>query len=126
MMNRKFSWEIVFLIVLIFLLNFIASKFYWYSSVWFFDMFMHFLGGFWLGMVSLWFLNYGEISLKNVFSVIFFVLLIGLGWEFFEIIINNSFAKDKFDLFDTLSDVCFDLSGGFFSVFYYVFYYVKR
>ena len=46
-MDRKRLFKIAaYLIATLFLLNYAATKLYWYSSIWWFDMPMHLLGGF--------------------------------------------------------------------------------
>lgn len=135
--RKKIFKTLAFLIVLIFLVNFVATKLYWYNSIWYFDMIMHFLGGFWLGLVTIWFLagtresfrlslEPKALSGKLIFKIIFSVLLIGLFWEIFEIVVNNIFAQIPFSILDTLSDIFFDLTGGACSIFYFFFYFFKK
>lgn len=110
-------------IILIFILNSIAVKLYFYSSIWYFDMIMHFFGGFWLGLVFLWLFSYKnsslELSLELVFKIILSVLVIGVLWEIFEIIFINIIAQTPFNILDTLSDVFFDLAGCVFVMLYF-------
>ncbi len=115
--KKKFLIRLIFLIFFIFLLNYLAMKFYWYSSIWYFDMPMHFLGGFWLGLASLYFFPSKNFSFKAVLKVFLIVLFVGLSWEIFEIIIDRVITGDLFNTLDTLSDICFDLSGGLFAFF---------
>jgi hypothetical protein len=115
--------HLALLIVSIFFLNFFANKFDWYSSIWYFDIIMHFLGGFWVGLLALYFFSSisesfrlsrefkalpGELILKKLF----FVFVIGIGWEIFEFIFTNIIAQIPFDVLDTLSDISFDVIGG--------------
>ena len=88
--SRNLLIRLVTLIFLIFLLNYLAMKFYWYSSIWYFDMPMHFLGGLWLGLALIWFFKIKEISWKVILEIILGVLLIGVFWEAFEIIIDKT------------------------------------
>jgi len=115
-------------VVLIFLLNFVANKLYWYSSIWWFDILMHFLGGFWLGLVFLWifYKDLSNLSLKKdtFIKIILGVLFIGFGWEMYEIVVNDIFAKNTFDLFDTSLDMVCDLTGGV--VAYYLFNNISK
>jgi len=73
---------------------------------------MHFLGGLWLSSAIIWFFRKLDLSLKSIFYTLAGVLLIGILWEVYEILINNNFAQNPFDLPDTLSDLFFDLIGG--------------
>ena len=122
-MDRKtLGTRLVILIVAIFALNFLANKLYWYSSIWWFDMPMHALGGFWLSLVALYLLSPGgltEFSTKHIFIIIVWVLVIGVGWELFEIFFNNYLAHAPFNTLDTLSDIFFDLTGGMIGLVYY-------
>jgi len=97
---------------------------------------MHFLGGFWLAMVFLYFnpdfkidppgilrkQNPKFIKLPNYLIVgimtLGFVILIGVLWEFFEfgydVLISSKgyFAAAQQGVADTMSDLFFDLLGG--------------
>ncbi|MEK7588709.1 MAG: hypothetical protein AAB438_02730 [Patescibacteria group bacterium] len=117
--KKKLFIRLTLLVIFIFILNFIASKLYWYSSLWWFDMPMHFLGGFWLGLAFLWLIPIDEPSLSKVFKIIIGVLIIGIFWELFEIGVNDILAKSPFDMVDTVSDLFFDISGGFASMIYF-------
>ena len=48
------------------------------------------------------------------------VLIIGLGWEMFEISINKFITQKSFNLVDSVSDIFFDLAGGLFAIFYFL------
>lgn len=118
--SKKLLIRLLSLIFLIFLLNYLAMRFYWYSSIWYFDMPMHFLGGLWLGLALIWFLKIKDISLKSIFYLILGVLLIGVLWEVFEIIIDRTITGNLFNTLDTISDIFFDLAGGTFAIFYFI------
>jgi hypothetical protein len=118
--SEKLLMRLISLILLIFLLNFLAMKFYWYLSIWYFDMPMHFLGGIWLGLASIYFFPLKDNSLKSIFKIFFIVLLVGVGWEVFEILVNKFTVQDPFNFLDTVSDICFDLAGGLFAIFYFI------
>lgn len=95
-------------------------KFHWYSLLWWFDIPMHFLGGLWLSLIALWFLNLRDISIKSIFKIIIIVFVVGILWEVFEVTVKDSITKNPFDLYDTISDLSFDIAGGFSGVFYYM------
>jgi uncharacterized membrane protein YjdF len=116
----KYSASLIFVI---FVLHFLATNFYWYYSMWYFDMFMHFLGGLWLGFVFLWFFGKNNLNLSLIFKIIFGILIVGIGWEIFEFYFVNYVAENSFDRLDTLSDIFFDLFGGLSAVIYSFFIY---
>ena len=91
-------------------------KFHWYYSLPWFDMLMHFLGGLWLGLAFVWLYPAGTSYLKIIAGV----LLVGIFWEIFELIVNNYFPNEPLDWGDTLSDLSFDMLGGGVAVFYLI------
>jgi len=127
--RKKLLTYLAFLIFFIFAVNYAAMKFYWYFSIWYFDMPMHFLGGFWVGLALLWFFSLKEFSLperlfgragfKIIFKIILGVFLIGIFWELFEVFVDKTIAQNSFNLLDTVSDMCFDLAGGGLSIIYF-------
>ena len=59
-------------------------------------------------------------SFKSIFRIFFIILLVGIGWEAFEILVNKLTIQDPFNTLDTISDICFDLAGGLFAIFYFL------
>lgn len=118
--RKKLFIRIALFISFIFIVNSIAVYFHWYSSLWWFDMIMHFLGGAWLGLLFLWLFNVENFSASLFFKVILSVLIIGLLWEVYEIVVNDQIAKNIFDYQDSVSDLFFDLSGSFTALFYFI------
>ncbi len=116
--RKKLTERLVYIIVLIFILNFVANKFFWYSSIWYFDMIMHTLGGFWVGLMSFYIFSIQRVSLKLTYKILLYVLFIGVGWEVFEALVNNVIAQNSFNYLDTISDIFFDLSGGAMAILY--------
>lgn len=118
--RKKLFFRVAFLICFIFLINVLAIKFYWYYSIRWFDMPMHFFGGFWVGLVLLWFFNVKTIEKSSILKVLLGVLFVGLCWEVFEFFVNNLYlARYPFDKIDTAQDIFFDLLGGFLSLIYF-------
>ncbi|OGI71124.1 hypothetical protein A3B84_02825 [Candidatus Nomurabacteria bacterium RIFCSPHIGHO2_02_FULL_35_13] len=117
---RKLLIRLVLFIFLIFLLNYLAMKFYWYSSIWYLDMPMHFLGGVWLGLAYIYVFLPTDDSLKSIFKIFFAVLFVGIGWEVFEILIDIFITGDSFIFLDTSSDIFFDFAGGAFAILYFI------
>lgn len=124
--RKKLAKILISLILFLLLIQILATKFFWYYSMWYFDMPMHFLGGLWSGLFLIWLLSYKDLSnepkVKLIFKILFGVLLIGIGWEVFEFSANNFFARDLFvaNPLDSISDIFFDLSGGVVAILYYL------
>jgi hypothetical protein len=116
--RKKFFKKVAYLVIFIAFLNYVAVKLYWYTSIWYFDMIMHFLGGFWLGLALFYLFFTENISKIFIFKIILGVLIIGAFWEGYEILVNNNFAQIPFNLLDTLSDIFFDLTGGLCAILY--------
>lgn len=114
----------LFLIIVIFLLHKIAGMFYWYTSIVWFDMVMHFLGGIFLALVAG---SVGASLLKNASKtkifivVILFVLVVGIGWEVFEFSVQEIIKiRGLADIPDSFSDLFFDLIGGIVGTFFVI------
>ncbi len=129
--KRKLIGRIALLIFFIFAANSLAMKFYWYSAIWWFDMPMHFLGGFWVALLGLWLYFFAQnknknISPKTVIMVSFFsVFIIGILWEFFEFGIDTIITFASHNTLDTASDIFFDMSGSFAGAIYFLKRYLK-
>lgn len=120
-MNRSMLLKhLVVLMFFIFLVNFAANKFYWYYSVWYFDIIMHFLGGLWLGLFFAYIFS-GKSGPSPgsgfFFKVLLSTLVVGILWEFYEYYLN-AVSLESFDLPDTLYDIFFDMLGAAASLFY--------
>lgn len=80
---------------------------YWHY-IWL-DVPVHFLGGFWLGLLGSWLLAYRHVSVTFP-MVMATVIIVSIGWEVFEVAagvpIENSF------ILDTSIDISMDLIGG--------------
>ncbi len=119
MTRKEFFVRLAGLIFFIAAANFIANKFHWYSAIWYFDIFMHFLGGLWLGGLFLWLLWPVQLSTKTVAKVLAGVVLVGIGWEIFELMFVNYVAQNSFDVVDTTMDLVLDILGGLSAVLYF-------
>lgn len=116
--RKKLAKLLIYLIFFILIADFLADKFYWNYSIWYFDIIMHLLGGFWVGLLFIYFFPHSNISTGLIFKILFFVLFIGIGWEIYEILVNDIIVQNPFDYLDTISDICFDLSGGLCAILY--------
>ena len=117
--RKKLKIRLGLVTLLIYFLNTVAIKFYWYSSISWFDMPMHFLGGFWLGLGAIYLLLPKQDYRSSIIKTILIVLFFALAWEGFEFFVDANFSKKVFDIYDTLSDICFGLAGGFSAIFYF-------
>ncbi len=119
MATRKLLKHIVALMFLMFVADYLAKAFFWYYSVWYFDVIMHFLGGFWVGLFFIYVFYRKELKLDSILNVILCILFIGILWEIFEFFVFNQMGSTTFDPRDTISDVFLDMSGGFCALLYF-------
>lgn len=117
-MRKNIFIFLIGLIVLIAGLNEIALNFYLYWRIWWFDVLMHFLGGLWVGLTALWiyFLSGYIKNIKKdkvfIFGIsLFTVLVIGIGWEVFEYIIDAHIGMKQGYWEDTFIDLFMDILG---------------
>ena len=99
----------------------------WYFAVPWLDIPMHFMGGFWVALLTIWLMKvapgiFGKPSvLGDLIIILGFTALIGILWEFMEfsidilIIAKNGLPeiwRTQLGLTDTMGDLFFDLLGG--------------
>ncbi|KKT39663.1 hypothetical protein A2W54_01625 [Candidatus Giovannonibacteria bacterium RIFCSPHIGHO2_02_43_13] len=99
----------------------------WYNFpflFWWFDIIMHFLGGFWIYISARTLIKYFNFNMigehDGFYSFIIFigfVALTGVLWEFFELVLDRYLIHNGYSFLpgvyeDTLSDLFFDLLGG--------------
>jgi len=96
---------VIFLPDLVFLWS---NQFFWYDTL------LHFLGGAFLGFLFL-----GYFSKTNLFVFLGGLLLVGLLWEGFEVLLDLYILEKRLPAFyfwdgflDTAADLFFDLIGG--------------
>ncbi len=110
-------------IAVICVLNLLATLFYWYSTIWWFDILMHFLGGFFIGLLAYWIstsfipARFLPTTIMGWISVLILsVCIIGFLWEAYELVVDLCTGAQGYGYLDGISDMFNDLSGGFFSV----------
>jgi peptidoglycan/LPS O-acetylase OafA/YrhL len=113
--------------VLVLAMHILALKLFLYWTTDWYDIVMHALGGFLIGLIVIAFIRRAHISKeilnKNLLflSVILAVLVIALSWELWEIFIGwTDVLKDGGD---TILDVIMGLIGGVVAILYYYFKY---
>ncbi len=101
-------------------LNFLANYFHLYYILWWFDIPMHFLGGFWLGGMAAWFYFFNDringklASSGTARKLVFYftaVMVVSLAWEIFEFSLDTFIVSRANDIMDTLSDLSMDALG---------------
>lgn len=102
--------------IFIFIMNILANLFYWYTSIFWFDMFMHTLGGVFIAIVfgAIFQNKFSTFSSQNFFLfLISLVFVIGVFWEGYEYVVQY-FIKNVHltDLPDSISDLVCDVVGG--------------
>lgn len=122
MLKKPLFLFLFFIILVIGILQQVAVHYYLYWTLDWFDILMHFLGGFWFGYFSLWILFFsGYISVPKRSDLKFFILVattvaIGIGfvWEIFEYVTGITFLYGPLadHIFDTVKDVIMDSLGG--------------
>jgi len=127
MTKLRAFWESFFVLILIVVLHFFGAHFFWYWTYKWFDIPMHFLGGLWVALTTLWISCYfGHINsivnykLKTLLIVLFSVIVIGISWEIFEIIGKITFIQDVGYWSDTLGDLLNDFLGGIVAYLYFI------
>lgn len=76
---------------------------FWYSGL------AHLLGGLWAGAVAIWFAHWRGFR-GNFISCVMAALVLGIGWEVFELIIGGTHFPA--DTIDTAEDLIMDVVGG--------------
>lgn len=116
-----------FIATLVASLHIAASAFYWYWTIPWLDIILHFLGGIFTSLLVFWFLRIKHVPrfLSNkqsgcgfFFLVIGMTMLISAGWEALE---NLAGVVNEADyIFDTGIDLVMDLLGAL-SAYYFAF-----
>jgi len=124
-MHGKTSYILFNLSICIFILiiQALAGCYFWYWSIKWLDIFMHILGGVFIGSISLYLYYYsGYIApkhfshLSSLFVALSGTALIGIFWEFFEYVVDEYITVSGWLLLeggvkDLLSDLFNDLLG---------------
>ncbi len=110
--------EFVFVIFMI-LAQLLGSVLCWYDSIWWYDLFAHFLSGVLTSILALVIMNWMKINVKNKwFNVIFmigFTLMVASLWEFGEYAADLIMKTDVQHVLDTgVSDTMEDMLIAFF------------
>ncbi|OGI71822.1 hypothetical protein A3J61_02380 [Candidatus Nomurabacteria bacterium RIFCSPHIGHO2_02_FULL_38_15] len=120
-MQKYIQKNLIKSILIVFIVNALATFFHWYRLIWWFDMPMHFMGGFfiaWLVLMLYGKMKPGFVLDKSVIKkVIIFSFLIGFGWEWFEWGVDLYTGAQSMHLLDSYSDIFFDMAGAYVAIF---------
>lgn len=117
MTRHKLLKLLVLLMVFIFVLDLLGRTFYWYYTIWYFDLITHLLGGFWVGLFFLYFFLRTSGNAPIV-KVLLATLFIGIVWEIFEYIVYQRIGGIPFSSLDTMLDLVVDMAGGGMAILY--------
>ncbi len=132
-LKKPFFLFLFAVVLLIGILQQIAVHYYLYWTLDWFDILMHFLGGFWFGFSALWILFFSDYlkvgdnrNLKFFMGVAFFSAFgVGVAWEIFEYVSDITFWGEGY-VFDTVKDLIMDSIGGVVSAIFLYSAYKKR
>lgn len=125
---------VVALTTLIVVIHLLSVLFFLYWRFFWLDMAMHFLGGFWVGCTTLWFLYFSKYKIKNntkttyinFICVVLVTLLVGVLWEVSQVVFNVFTNKEINEAIDTTSDILFGIVGAFFAALYFQKIYLNK
>lgn len=105
--------------------NFFSIWLGWYVTIWWADVALHTLGGMWSSMFFFYVFERYVPSfsmpasrIASVLIVVGFVMVVGVGWEWFEYTFDHFFAQERAawraqrGLPDTMGDLLADFVGG--------------
>ncbi len=103
--------------VFLLLANAMAHSFYWYVSVWWFDMLMHTIGGVFVTIVAaalLWRRHVRMLPIRETYiTLLLSIFIIALAWEYYEYALQIYSRNDmSSDIADSLSDIVCGMIGG--------------
>lgn len=119
--------------MIVFVANTMALFFHWYRLIWWFDMPMHFMGGFFLVWLVLYVYNkFFSINSDFILSrslikkILVWAFIIGLGWEWFEWGADLYTGAGVMHMLDSYSDLFFDMAGAYTAIFMLKYKYESR
>lgn len=120
---NKYFWPSFLILVLVSILHWVASSEGYYWTVEWYDFMMHFLGGVWVALFSLWIsgMRYGHLIKPFVkgWNLVFVTIIVGIAWELFEVALgfNDTTMQGYFG--DTTQDLIMDVLGVAFVILMY-------
>ena len=118
------------LIIFIALLHIAALELYFYWTLSWFDVLVHFLAGLWVGLGALWlvflsgYITRFRLSYHSaLFTAFIPIVVLGIGWELFEVWAGIP-IEEKY-LSDTVVDLSMDILGALSGYIYVIFTYIQ-
>lgn len=115
----------VLLLYLILILHILGNVLGWYYTIPYFDTLMHFLGGFWIAMISAYLIKkyakdlFEQHRLMEIIFLIGITMTIGFVWEFYEFLADTFIFNEIFLMRQSATDTITDLTADFFGVLAY-------
>lgn len=133
MPRERLLRTLAILICLVATLHLGAIVFYLYWTFWWYDMFLHLLGGIFISLLAVWvsfFSGYLRPHLSFTTGTVLCIALgstlaFGIGWETFERALGHTWSIEGYSL-DTMSDLLLDLAGGLLGFLYVMRRYAPR
>lgn len=114
MSSKGIVWLLGISSLFIGVIQVIALRFFLYWTVWWLDIVMHFLGGFWVALIVLWFykafVKEKAKSDHGYLLALLGVIIVGIAWEVFEVLADTAHVRGNY-LFDTVGDLIMDTVG---------------
>ena len=109
----------VLLLYLILIFHILGNVLSWYYTIPYFDTLMHFLGGFWIAMFSVFIIKkYAKDLFKQhkLIEIIFLIgatMIIGFAWEFYEFLADTFVFNKSLLMQQSITDMMTDLLADF-------------
>lgn len=112
-MKSRLLLPIFFLSCIIFSLHLFALAYFFYWTLWWFDILVHTLGGVLISWIAIALFEKYKISKIEMILLYggFVPLLISIGWEIFEFVSGITFLSSQYSL-DTTLDITMGVLGG--------------
>ena len=96
----------------IFTLHLISLQNDYYWLIWWYDIMMHFLGGVWVVLVLIWLNQLKAAAVVLTFKrVLTAIVVVGLAWEIYELLFDQTFIDAKGYGLDTVLDLIMNTVG---------------
>ena len=118
MFSKPLFKQSFFVLILVAILHYVATVFFFYWTVYEFDSLMHFLGGVWVSLTTLWLYFFSDIfspsrrrGVNFLIVSLLSIVVIGLFWEVFELLFGITTTSSPEYVYDTTLDLIMDTLG---------------